>query len=154
MNDFVLIREIAHEDAGTVALLSGELGYPVDVVTMRERINRALSSTTQNVYVACAAGAVVGWIDVSTAYHLASGGYGEIVGLVVSNGYRSQGIGRQLIAEAESWLGSRGITKVVVRSRISREAAHRFYLREGYTRTKTSAVFAKELWSRSDTMEQ
>jgi hypothetical protein len=26
-----------------------------------------------------------------------------------------------------------------------REAAHRFYLREGYERTKTSAVFTKKL---------
>jgi len=32
-----------------------------------------------------------------------------------------------------------------VTSRMSREGAHRFYLREGYERVKTSAVFEKIL---------
>jgi hypothetical protein len=34
---------------------------------------------------------------------------------------------------------------MVVRSQVAREAAHRFYLRHGYERTKTSAVFSKVL---------
>jgi hypothetical protein len=34
---------------------------------------------------------------------------------------------------------------MLVRSQIKREDAHRFYLREGYVRTKTSVVFTKEL---------
>jgi hypothetical protein len=33
--------------------------------------------------------------------------------------------------------------KMLVRSRVTREQAHRFYLREGYELTKTSAVFSK-----------
>jgi hypothetical protein len=37
------------------------------------------------------------------------------------------------------------LKSIVVRSRATREAAHRFYLREGYTQTKTSAVFTKSL---------
>jgi hypothetical protein len=34
---------------------------------------------------------------------------------------------------------------MVVRSQMAREAAHRFYVREGYRQTKTSAVFSKSL---------
>jgi hypothetical protein len=37
----------------------------------------------------------------------------------------------------------------IVRSRITREAAHRFYLREGYTIEKTSLVFSKQLKPRT-----
>jgi len=38
-----------------------------------------------------------------------------------------------------------GLRRALVRSQIAREAAHRFYLREGYARIKTSAVFEKDL---------
>jgi GNAT superfamily N-acetyltransferase len=54
---------------------------------------------------------------------------------------RGKGIGARLVRAAEEWARSKGIATVLVRSQIAREDAHRFYLREGYERTKTSAVF-------------
>jgi hypothetical protein len=38
-----------------------------------------------------------------------------------------------------------GLQRALVRSQVSREPAHRFYLREGYAHVKTSAVFEKRL---------
>jgi GNAT superfamily N-acetyltransferase len=61
----------------------------------------------------------------------------------VSSGFRSRGIGHLLIACAERWAVEQGLKMILVRSRDTREAAHRFYLREGFARTKTSAVFSK-----------
>jgi hypothetical protein len=46
---------------------------------------------------------------------------------------------------AEEWARQQGLGNIVVRSRATREAAHRFYLREGYAQTKISAVFTKIL---------
>jgi GNAT superfamily N-acetyltransferase len=89
----------------------------------------------------------VGWIDVGIVHHLQSEPYGEIGGFVVSEKYRSTGIGKQLIARAEQWMRDRGLHRALVRSQVSRELAHRFYLREGYARVKTSAVFEKVLSS-------
>jgi len=37
------------------------------------------------------------------------------------------------------------VTTMVVRSRVARERAHRFYEREGYALVKTSHVFEKPL---------
>ena len=51
----------------------------------------------------------------------------------------------QLVRAGEEWARQRGFERMVVRSRTTREAAHRFYLREGYEPTKTSAVFTKTL---------
>lgn len=132
-------------DAEAAAQLCGELGYPVEVELMRERIDELNAAKDRVVYVACLSNKVVGWIDVSIIHHLSSGAYGEIGGLIVSSSYRSAGIGRQLIAQAERWVASQGTPKMVVRSRTTREAAHRFYLREGYSIRKTSAVFSKQL---------
>ena len=132
-------------DADAAARLSGELGYPTDATTMRLRIEQLTASVDHGAFVACAAGDVVGWIHVSAVHHMQSDPRVEIGGLVVAAHARSAGIGAQLVARAEQWAREAGFTSVVVRSQVMREAAHRFYLREGYTRTKTSAVFSKVL---------
>jgi GNAT superfamily N-acetyltransferase len=143
--DVLVIREIAVGDAQCAAELSGELGYPVTTETMATRIAAMKRLEDHVVYVACVRDMPVGWINVGLVHHLQVEPYGEIGGLVVANTLRSGGIGHQLLARAEQWARERGITKVLVRSRISREAAHRFYIREGYEQTKTSAVFTKSL---------
>jgi len=136
------IREITLADAPAAAELSGELGYPTSPESMQQRI--AALSADHAVYVASLTGEVAGWIDVSVTHHLQSDPRAEIGGLVVSSKLRSRGIGRVLVARAEQWALERGLNSVVVRSQIAREDAHSFYLREGYARTKTSAVFTKQ----------
>ena len=140
-----LIREITPEDATAAAGLSGELGYPVSAEVMKQRIEFVSGQAGHAVFVACLSGDLVGWVDVAVTHHLASDPRAEICGLVVLSGMRSRGIGRLLVARAEQWALQQGLSVMVVRSRISREDAHRFYLREGYSLTKTSAVFTKDL---------
>jgi GNAT superfamily N-acetyltransferase len=140
----IILREIESADAEAAAKLSAEFGYPVDPAVMKQRI-QSLARESQTVIVACQRGNVVGWIDVGLVVHLQSGESAEIGGLVVSETCRNQGIGGQLVSAAERWAQGRGVGRVLVRSQIAREAAHRFYLRQGYERTKTSAVFVKAL---------
>ena len=130
-------------DAQAVAALSGELGYPLDADGMRARLARLLTAADHGVFVACLEGRVVGWVHVLSALHLQSEPRAEIAGLVVSADVRGRGIGAALVARAEGWAREQGFGAVLVRSQIMREDAHRFYLREGYVRTKTSAVFSK-----------
>jgi GNAT superfamily N-acetyltransferase len=140
-----MIRQIDVQDAPAAAQLSGELGYPVSTAVMEQRIRILAGLQDRIVYVACHDGDVVGWIDVGVVHHLQADAYGEIGGLVVSGAHRSGGIGAQLVLRAEQWVRERKMIRIVVRSQIAREAAHRFYLRQGYARTKTSAVFSKSL---------
>jgi ribosomal protein S18 acetylase RimI-like enzyme len=143
--DAILIREITLMDADAAAQLSAELGYPTDTAIIQERIRTLLSSRQRIVYVACTSNTVAGWIEVSISNHLVSGGYGEIGGLIVSSRCRGNGIGRKLLTAGERWVAAQGVHRMVVRSRTTREAAHRFYLREGYSMEKTSAVFSKQV---------
>jgi GNAT superfamily N-acetyltransferase len=139
------IRIVTLDDAEEAARMSGELGYPIDAATMRRRIEQLLTSPDHGVFIALSGGHAVGWIHVAIVQRLQSEVRAEIGGLVVSAGHRGAGIGAKLVARAEQWGRDRGLTGMVVRSQIKREDAHRFYLREGYARTKTSAVFSKEL---------
>jgi PhnO protein len=141
----VQIRAIDVSDAEAAAELSAELGYPVPVSVMEERIRNLAALDAREVFVACRANVVVGWIDIGVVHHLQAETCGEIGGLVVSSACRSIGIGALLVSHAEVWVGARGLRRVIVRSQVAREAAHRFYLRAGYERTKTSAVFSKTL---------
>ncbi len=139
----MLIREITLTDAVAAAQLSAEFGYPVPVETMQRRIEGFAGRTDHAVFLACIDESAIGWIDVGIVQHLQSEPYGEIGGFVVSEKHRGTGVGKQLIARAENWIRERGVERALVRSQIAREAAHRFYLREGYELRKTSAVFEK-----------
>jgi len=139
------IRPIEPEDAEAAARLSGVLGYPADTETMGARIARLTGSRDHGVFVACAGDEVIGWIHVSAVEHMQSAPRAEIGGLVVADAWRSGGVGARLVARAEAWARDAGFAELLVRSQIAREAAHRFYLREGFARTKTSAVFSKAL---------
>jgi GNAT superfamily N-acetyltransferase len=154
------IRPVQPGDAATVAALAGELGYRRSEEETRRWIEQltALSALaeqhsglvlTQAVLVACdvsAAGEpVIGWIQIELQRHLQEPERALIAGLVVSEAARSRGVGLILCGAAEEWARAQGVSVVRVTSRSTRERAHRFYLRGGYERVKTSEVFEKKL---------
>jgi GNAT superfamily N-acetyltransferase len=139
------IRESRHTDAQAIAELSGQLGYPATADLILERLAFARQLGGHTLFVAEKDGRVLAWMDLSISHHIQSGAYVEIGGLVVASDARGLGIGARLVHAAEAWARSQGIGTVLVRSQIAREDAHRFYLREGYERTKTSAVFQKRV---------
>lgn len=140
------VRNIVPEDAGTVAELSGELGYQTSANEMAERI-RSITPPRDGhiVLAACFGDEVVGWIEAEIVRHLQSQPHTLITGLVVKDGLRSLGVGKRLCYEVEHWSRSRGVFVIRVTSRSTRERAHHFYLREGFALTKTSLVFEKVL---------
>jgi GNAT superfamily N-acetyltransferase len=142
----VSVRRVTPEDAAAVAELCCQLGYAATVEEARDRITSlAALRASQAVFVACVGLEVVGWIDVALPFHLQTAPFALIGGLVVKDGLRGLRIGKRLCEEAEMWSRAQGVAVVRVTSRSSREAAHRFYRREGYAEVKLSRVFEKKL---------
>jgi GNAT superfamily N-acetyltransferase len=141
----VNIRPIRPEDAVPVSELVTQLGYERTAEQVRRWIDGLNTRPEQAAFVAELDGKVVAWIDVSFVWHLQSDAFGLIGGLVVKDGLRGAGIGRLLCQRAEDWSREQGARKIRVTSRSTREAAHRFYLRDGYQQTKISMVFEKPL---------
>ena len=142
----VRIRPMKAADAGAVARLSGELGYPAAPGEIASRFDGLSGRPAGALFVAeSAPGEVIGWIHVSEDATLTDGPIAEIRGLVVDSRMRSRGVGRTLVQAAEDWAASRGYPRVRVRSRIAREDAHRFYVSAGYAMAKTQHVFDKLL---------
>ncbi|QNI36532.1 GNAT family N-acetyltransferase [Edaphobacter albus] len=142
------IREVEIGDSIAVAELSGQLGYASSVEEVRDRIEAMQPLREDHLaLVACAGDEVVGWIGAEIARHLQSAPHTLITGLVVKDSARSLGVGKQLCEAVEQWSNQKGISVIQVTSRMTRERAHRFYRREGFTQIKTSAVFEKILSS-------
>lgn len=140
------IRPMTTADAPLVADLTTQLGYPTSPAETAERLVRLAERPTEHAtIVADEGGRAVGWVHVALATSLAAGVEADIGGLVVDGSHRSSGVGAALLAAAEAWARDHGAARVVVRSRVARERAHRFYEREGYGLVKTSHVFEKRL---------
>jgi len=139
------IRRLVADDAEAAAELCDQLGYPASPDDLRRRIEGRSSSVDSVAFAALLKGEIVGWIDACVEHHLQSSPSAVIGGLVVRDGTRGLGVGKRLCLEVEEWARSRSIPLVRVRSQIAREDAHRFYVREGYRKVKTSLVFEKTL---------
>jgi GNAT superfamily N-acetyltransferase len=141
----VRLRPPLPSDAPELAALAGELGYHTDPEALLGRL-ASLSPTDAAVIVATDADdSPVGWCQVELFRSLVEPLSALIVGLVVGEGHRSEGIGVALLAAAERWARARGCRRMLVATRITRERAHRFYWREGYGVNKTSYFLDKPL---------
>jgi GNAT superfamily N-acetyltransferase len=138
------VRVATEADAAPIAALSRELGYPEEARAIRERLGRILARDDHRVYVAEGdGGEVCGWIQAHCSDILESGFRVEITGLVVSGRMRRRGVGRSLVAQAETWASEISAGTIVVRSNAKRVESHEFYPALGYLPSKTQVVYRK-----------
>lgn len=141
----VRVRNAKFEDAGSIAVLSGQLGYPCSAATVRRRLRNLLANTDHAIWVAENNKGVAGWIHVFVYELLESDRQAEIGGLVIDQNFRGQGAGKALVERAERWAQARRLDSVYVRSNVIRKKAHAFYQKQGYKIDKTQHAFRKEL---------
>lgn len=142
----IVVRPVEGRDADAIGELIVQLGYarpPEEVQRWIEKL--PIWAERQAAFVASEKDRIVGWIEVSLERRLQTAPFALIGGLVVRDGVRGKGIGRLLCEAAERWSREHGAGVVRVTSRSTREAAHQFYLRDGYSQVKTSLVFEKRL---------
>jgi len=142
----VKIRRAHSSDAPRLAELTTQLGYPT-TPTAVSKILRKMKTNGPNVLFVAESPSkeVVGWAHVSVAHLLETGAHAEINGLIVADGQRSLGAGALLLDAAEAWARKHGAREMSVRSKVERERAHKFYLRQGYDHYKTQKAFRKPL---------
>jgi ribosomal protein S18 acetylase RimI-like enzyme len=138
------IRDAELTDAAELAVLMRELGYETKRAEMEARLESILSNPAYKTFVAIMDGCVCGMIGTLTypSYEHNDPG-ARILALVTLSAVRRRGIGRALIATAEKDLAQRGIRRVALDTRLTREDAHKFYESLGYERNGWR--FVKEL---------
>jgi GNAT superfamily N-acetyltransferase len=137
----IIIRAVEAADATTVSTLAGQFGYPNTVEEVRFRIQALQGSATDFAWVAVEEGWIIGWIQITRMMRLESGEFVEITGLVVDETKRNLGVGATLVRFVKDYCRKQGITRLVVRSNVIRNQAHRFYLSNGFSEKKQQKVF-------------
>jgi len=137
------VRRGRSDDAGAVVALLGELGYDLEPEAAAALFVRLLDDPGHVLLVAeTDAGQVFGFANAHLRvqlHHLAP--VCTLDELVVAEGARSAGLGALLVREVERFARERGADSLELTCNLRREAAHRFYEREGFART--SWKFAK-----------
>ena len=122
-------------DAPEIAALMCELGYETRRAEMETRLQSILSDRAYKTLVATVDDRVCGVIGTlahSTYEH--NNPTGRILALVTARVVRRRGIGRALVSAAEKDFAAKGIRRVALDTRLTREAAHKFYESLGYQR--------------------
>jgi GNAT superfamily N-acetyltransferase len=127
----ISIRTAKQSDADALVALTAQLGYKIESSRARERLFD-LNNAGDLVLVAVYNSKVIGMAVLHRTPFLHRPPDGRISTLVVFDSYRSRGVGALLVEAAEKTFRKLGCTRVEVTSGAAREAAHRFYLREGY----------------------
>ncbi len=136
-----MIRAARPEDAGEVAALCGQLGYPTSVADAERRLQEFAARADVPVFIYELGGRVVAWMQLREAATLESGAGVEIVGLVVDERERGAGVGAAMVAFAKRWARERGHARVRVRTNQVRTRTHAFYERAGFALTKVQRVY-------------
>jgi ribosomal protein S18 acetylase RimI-like enzyme len=129
------IRDAELNDAPELAVLVCELGYQTDRTEMETRLELILLNPAYKTFVAIMDGSVCGMIGTLTYPSYEHNDVsGRILALVTSSTARRRGISRALIATVEKDFAQRGIRRVSLDTRLTREDAHKFYQLLGYER--------------------
>ena len=136
MTDRFEIRPATLADAAAIAVLLGELGYPVEAAEADARLQRIAANPDAIALVACRELRVCG---LATAHALHTLNRDEpsvqLTLLVTAGDVRGGGAGRELVAAAERWAEDHGARRLVVTTAVHRAGAHAFYERLGYALT-------------------
>lgn len=137
------IRKVCISDYKDIYLLNKELGYLYEEEKVREKIKYIIENEKDIILVAYIDNNIVGYIHGSEYELLYSDSLINILGFVVKESYRKNGIGTALINKLEGIAREKKYSGIRLVSGIERENAHRFYERNGYIYRKEQKNFIK-----------
>ncbi|MEW6501545.1 MAG: GNAT family N-acetyltransferase [Thermodesulfobacteriota bacterium] len=118
-------------------LFAIEADFACDEARQRRGLAMLLASDTACVLVAEAEGRVVGMVTGQLTISTAEGGFALLVeDVVVADGWRGQGIGRELLAALAGWAGTQGIGRLQLLADRNNGAALEFYRKLGWHSTE------------------
>lgn len=127
------IRDARLEDAPALTRLLAQLGYPEVGEFIERRIAQQNAHPDAATYVAMAGPRLLGFISLHFIPQIAlAGDFCRISYFCVDHDARSLGVGALLEARAVAEARARGCNRMELHSSARREAAHRFYFRQGY----------------------
>lgn len=139
----VSIRRVSISDYKDIYMLNKELGYLYEEEKVRKKIKYIIENKKDIILVAYINNNIIGYIHGSEYELLYSDSLINILGFVVKESYRKNGVGTALIDKLEEIAIEKKYSGIRLVSGIDREDAHRFYKRNGYIYRKEQKNFIK-----------
>lgn len=144
----IQLRDASLKDLAQLEVLSDQLGYPQSPQDLKRHFELVCESSHRLMVAELMDGPspiIVGAALYRKDVTLFEEPRLEIDALVVDEAQRGHGIGKIFLKEADRLCREWGYSVVRLSSNAKRARAHEFYLREGFTVTKTSLQFEKKL---------
>lgn len=141
-----LVREVRITDYQDIYLLNQDFNSNLSFFTeekVKEKIEIIIRETKDKIFVFELNNEIVGYIHGSRHELLFADSLINVLGFVVKERYRNQGIGSKLMDYLEHWAREEGYSGIKLLSHPSREQAHRLYHKRGYQFTKDQKNFIK-----------
>lgn len=131
------IRPAVPGDSEALARLNREsMGYDYPPEKTEGQLRKLLSDGKNGIFVAEAAGKVVGYVHLTDYDLLYADHMKNIMGIAVDPACRRMGVGKALLTAAEEWAKETGADGVRLVSGETRTGAHAFYRSLGYEGNK------------------
>lgn len=135
------ILPMQESDLTDIAVLAQELGYPSELSELLERFQHLSSRDNHALLVYKENSQVLGFIHLERVDDLIEEQKVEIKALAIKESERGKQIGSKLVSTSKEWARQKGLHTIYLSCNILRNKAHDFYLKEGFTRMKTSHFF-------------
>ena len=127
----IAIRELTTEELPTILPLIEQLNPHADPAELRRKLS-VMIPLNYHCIGAYLDGVLIGVSGFWLGTRFWSGEYIDIDNVIVDEAHRSQGIGEQMIAWLEHYGTQRGCKMAMLDCYVTKHAAHRFYIRQGY----------------------
>lgn len=140
----VAVRPCVEKDAGEIARLCSQLGFPSTQDEIQRRLELILPHQDHALMIAqLRSGRVAGWAHVHKYQFINGEMIADLGGIIVDNNYRRNGIGGLLMKNVEQWAHESGCDTVTARSSAERKEGHLFFGHFGFTAVKQHLLFRK-----------
>jgi GNAT superfamily N-acetyltransferase len=141
----ISIRPMTVDDIQAAQDLLLQLGYPLHRDEVARRFALVIGATDHIVFVAGQGGRTVALCHVYARPALDKPPEAVVQALVVDAALRGSGVGKMMMAAAETWARDHGFSSVALSSNVARTEAHAFYEGIGYDKGGISQQFRKTL---------
>jgi GNAT superfamily N-acetyltransferase len=139
----MIIREVLKDDGDALFLLSIQLGYKYPLEKLMKKLEYIIKSDEHKIYVAVDSTKIVGYIHVHLYRSLFIDDLLNILGIVVDQEYRAQGVGTALLKSAELFADTINCKGLRASSGKERLSAHTFYEKRGFASFKEHKTYIK-----------
>lgn len=143
--DLQIIRTRHPPDAiiPQIANLIEQEGLPAAPEEVRRRMERLPAA--DRLLLALQGEQLLGYAHLRIGIDLTHEETAELMSIIVRASHRRKGIGRLLVAAAETWAVQSGRARLLMRTEVVRTGAHAFFVSLGYGESSTNIEFERDL---------